>query len=251
MAVATAFTPINMNNWTIWYGDATVADSTHIRVVSGGRVQDYFGSFSYDPNDGALTGGTVSSTTYTLNGVQQYIVTGMNHSVLQINNLGDAGNAQNLLGYILSGNDVMNGSSGADAVNGYAGNDKINGGLGADKINGGAGSDTITWGDGDTVNGGVGKDILKVSAALLDLTTLANNKIVNVETINLAGTTTLRLNLQDLLAFPGDDLKVTGDAADTVDFDGTLGAGTAEGTFTRYSLGGGASLLIDSDIDVI
>jgi hypothetical protein len=153
--------------------------------------------------------------------------------------------------FLMRQGDSITGSAASDTLAGFGGNDTINGKGGADKINGGAGSDTIIWGDGDAVNGGGGKDILKVGAALLDLTTLADNKIVNVETIKLAGTTTLTLNLQDLLAFPGDDLRVTGDGADTVNFDGTLDTGTTEGTFTRYSLGGGASLLIDSDINVI
>jgi hypothetical protein len=153
--------------------------------------------------------------------------------------------------FLMRQGDNITGSASSDTLAGFGGNDTINGKGGADKINGGAGSDTIIWGDGDVVNGGGGKDILKVGAALLDLTTLADNKIVNVETIKLAGTTTLTLNLQDLLAFPGDDLRVTGDGSDTVNFDGTLDTGTTEGTFTRYSLGGGASLLIDSDINVI
>src|SRR5688572_26467483 len=141
MAIATAFTPINMNNWTIWYGDVTIADSTHIRVVSGGRVQDYVGSFSYDAAYENLTGGTVTGMTYTLNGVQQYSMTGMSHSALHINNLQQDGNGQALVAYLFSGSDVMNGSSGADIGNGYGGNDTINGNGGNDKINGGAGSD--------------------------------------------------------------------------------------------------------------
>jgi Ca2+-binding RTX toxin-like protein len=254
MAVATAHKPVNMNTFEIWDEyDVPQYSSTYIRQIGfDGERQDWFGhGFTFNLTNGTLTGGTVTQTIGYQDGVKQFTITGLNHNALTIYNELNTFDAQGLLGYAFNGNDQMTGSSGADVINGYNGNDKINGGLGSDRINGGAGNDTITWGTGDIVNGGAGKDILKVSAALLDLTTLADNKIVNVETINLAGTTTLKLNLQDLLAFPGDDLKVTGNGADTVDFEGTLGTGTAEGVFTRYSLGGGASLLIDSDINVV
>lgn len=152
------------------------------------------------------------------------------------------------------GNDLANrlvGNAGVDTLLGGPGNDTLDGKKGGDRINGGTGNDRITWGAGDSVNGGAGTDTLKVAGAALDLTTLAGNRILNVERIELAGTATLKLNLQDLLAFPGDDLKVLGSGADTVDFVGTQGAGTAQGAFTRYALGGGASLLIDTDINVV
>jgi Ca2+-binding RTX toxin-like protein len=251
MAVATAFTAINMNNWQFYETNELLIGSTQItQYLADSRTTYFYGSgFGGDGVNG-VTSGTLEWLQHFLGEAEQYRVTGLSHDAATLSNLLES-QSTGFLPFLFSGTDTLTGSASADQINGYGGNDRINGGLGADRINGGAGNDTITWGTGDTVNGGAGKDILKVSAALLDLTTLANNKIVNVETINLAGTTTLRLNLQDLLAFPGDDLRVTGDGADTVDFVGTLGTGAAEGTFTRYSLGGGASLLIDSDIDVV
>jgi Ca2+-binding RTX toxin-like protein len=262
MAFASTSVAVNMNNWQFYETTNLQVTSTQITETHGFdmRTTLYLGiGFSGDAQIGILSG-ELHEIYHYLNGVEQWYVTGLmaRDAAVVADYLNDDSPA--VLNYLFAGNDTFNGSTFADQLNGYngndkingsGGNDKINGGAGSDVINGGAGNDTITWGTGDTVNGGVGKDILKVSAALLDLTTLANNKIVNVETINLAGTTTLRLNLQDLLAFPEDDLKVTGNGADTVDFVGTLGTGTEEGTFTRYSLGGGASLLIHSDIDVV
>lgn len=172
-------------------------------------------------------------------------------TILSLSHTLTSGNFDSFAEYILRLADNITGSNAVDTLLGFAGNDVINGRGGADRINGGAGRDTITWGTGDTVNGGAGKDTLKVTLANLDLTQLNDNKIVNVETINLAGATTLKLGRQDVLAFPGDDIRILGGVGDTVNFTGDQGAGVVEGNFTRYSLGGGASLLIDSDIAVI
>lgn len=58
MATATAFYGINMNAAQTWYGDVTVATSTHIQISYGGYAQNYYGSgFTY--NAYTVTGGTV------------------------------------------------------------------------------------------------------------------------------------------------------------------------------------------------
>ncbi|MFP1631677.1 hypothetical protein ACLB6G_08070 [Zhengella sp. ZM62] len=44
-----------------------------------------------------------------------------------------------------SGNDVLNGGGGNDTITGYAGNDTINGGAGADTLDGGTGFDTLSY----------------------------------------------------------------------------------------------------------
>lgn len=260
MAIATANKPVNMDSWLFW--DATdfqIVSATHVRDIgSGGRVQDYFGTGVVLDADDFPIAGTLTGTTYTVAGVQQYTVTNLDRDLVDAITLWSNKDPA-ILSFLFSGADTFNGSTGADVLNGYngndtiygnGGNDKLNGGTGNDRLLGAAGNDTIIWGVGDTVNGGAGADTLKTTIDL-DLTALNDNKILNVETINLAGNNTLKLSLQDLLAFPGDDLKVLGNGADTVNFVDAQGTGVMEGAFTRYTLSGGASLLIDSDIIVI
>jgi Ca2+-binding RTX toxin-like protein len=167
----------------------------------------------------------------------------------------------------LGGNDTINGLNGNDNLLGDSGNDKLNGGEGADVLNGGAGTDIVQgaagndimiWGAGDTFNGGINIDTLKIVSGNVDLTTAANpnNRLVSIEQIDLrVGAHTLRLNQSDVLDMSpvgqANQVKILGDSYDTVNIAGAqvMGGSAPEG-FTRYTIGS-AVLLIDSDIAVV
>lgn len=142
--------------------------------------------------------------------------------------------------------ETLTGSSGADKIVGGGGNDQLNGGGGADVLYGGAGDDviTVTSTDFARVNGGHGNDTLKLSGSglSLDLTTLAGNKLQNIELIDIrgSGANTLVLNPLEVLNLTqgsnanhtGNTLRVRRDANDTV----TMGTGWTQGA--NESVGG-------------
>lgn len=154
-----------------------------------------------------------------------------------------------------SGKDTLLGYGGNDTLNGNGGNDVLNGGVGADRLFGGAGNDTLIWGAGDIFNGGAGTDTLKIASGNVNLTAPANtnNKLLSIEQIDLrSGAHTLTLNKSDVLDMSANDLvKVLGDASDTVNIVGNFTTGATSLGFTRYNVGSGAALSIDSDINVI
>jgi hypothetical protein len=157
----------------------------------------------------------------------------------------------------LTGNAVKNtlaGNDGNDTLEGGNGNDVLNGGNGQDRFAGGAGNDRLTCESTDArIDGGVGTgDVLDLASGSLDINT---SKIRNIEVIDLrgGGSQTLTINLAELKAISSnDDLKVMGDADDTVNFTSILGAPTSvAGGLQRYSFGAGAFLFVESDVAVI
>ncbi len=157
---------------------------------------------------------------------------------------------------ILTGTTNINGTGNplANTLTGNSGKNILDGKGGADKINGGNGNDMLIWGSGDTVNGGAGIDTLKLSVNL-NLVSLLNNKILNVETINMTGggNDTLTLATGDVLALSSttDTIKILGNAGDIVNIDRpTLGTPTEQGDYFRYKFGD-AILLIHSNIEVV
>lgn len=162
MATATANTPINMDSLPDWAtADVPIKTLTHIQETgSAGQVQDYFGTgFTFDPLSGGITAGTLTSMTYTLNGVQQYTMTGLNHDAVTVANFQDIGDVLGLSAYLFNGNDVFNGSAGNDIINGYTGNDVASGNGGNDLLRGDVGNDTLFGGAGDdTLSGGDADD---------------------------------------------------------------------------------------------
>jgi Ca2+-binding RTX toxin-like protein len=155
--------------------------------------------------------------------------------------------------YLMRQGDQITGSSGADRLSGFGGNDTINGKGGKDIVNGGTGNDTMVWGNGDTFFGGGGTDTIRIGAGDVDLTAVAQNKIVNTEQFDLRiGAHTLTLNRGDVLDMSRtDSVRILGDASDTVDIAGGFAeVGTLDG-YTTYKLGDGAKLVIDQDIVVI
>jgi Ca2+-binding RTX toxin-like protein len=188
-----------------------------------------------------------------------------------------------------AGNDYFSDSSGNNVVFGDAGNDYIwytgnvtFGGEGNDYIRGAgtaygeAGADTLYGGADSILYGGGGKDVLSLSWVPqqsvdggsgtdrfavqrwdLDLTAIANDKIRNIEIIDLETYTpyntelrqTLTLKKADLLDISSttNTLKVLGRDADTVDIVGNFRDLGVSGDFHHYKLGAGM-LLVDTDI---
>jgi len=162
------------------------------------------------------------------------------------------GNTQNnyLSGFY--GNDTIKGGGGADTLRGGNGNDHLNGGSGADSLYGDVGNDMLVWSAVDTYDGGAGTDTLKLAGGNLKLTTIANTQILNVETINMTNgnDNRLALNQADVLDISSSTnvLKVLGDAGDSINIVGDFTDLGLAGAFHKYSLGGGAVLLVDQDI---
>jgi len=178
-----------------------------------------------------------SSITYTLpDNVENLTLTGSN-------NRSGIGN---------DGRNVLTGNSGSNTLNGGLGNDILNGGGGSDNLIGGGGRDTLIWSGADTFNGNGGTDTLRVTGGNLNLTAIDNTRILNVEIVDLTGggNNVLALNKADVLDISSstDVLKVLGDAGDSVNIVGGFNDLGVVGAFHRYGLGGGAVLLVDTDI---
>jgi Ca2+-binding RTX toxin-like protein len=151
------------------------------------------------------------------------------------------------------GNDRLSGKGGNDRLIAALGNDFLNGGAGADHLQAGAGNDILVWDAADTrVDGGAGTDTLK--SGDLDLTAVANTKIVDVERINLTGggDDRLTLNMDDILDISSttDTLKVLGNAGDSVDIVGSFTFQGTSGGYRAYQVGS-ATLLVDTDIATV
>jgi hypothetical protein len=86
----------------------------------------------------------------------------------------------------------------------------------------------------------------------LDLTAIGNERIANIERVDLTSgaSNTLTLNLDDVLSATdaNDTLIVEGDGADAVNLIGAWTVSSADG-FTDYVLGG-ATVSIEEDVDV-
>jgi hypothetical protein len=156
----------------------------------------------------------------------------------------------------LIGNGAANrliGNGGNDRLVGAAGNDNLVGGAGVDRLLAGPGDDRLAWQGSDTlVDGGPGySDVLKLSGSL-NLTAVAQNRIVNVERIDMTGgVNTLTLNAADILdlSTASNTVRVLGDAADVVNIAGAFtDTGYIGGGFHRYTVAGGGILLVDVDI---
>lgn len=151
MANFSLFQAINMGQIYAWDGDIPIATESQIRVTDGYRVQDYFGSFSY--NDYGLSGGYVTSANAYENGIIQFSVSGFNANAILVESYIDDGDITGALSYILSGNDNVYGSAGDDVILGFVGNDNLYGGEGNDTFIGESGNDFIEGGNGlDVIN---------------------------------------------------------------------------------------------------
>jgi len=153
---------------------------------------------------------------------------------------------------LIGGNraDELYGFGGRDTLRGGLGNDYLDGGSYIDRLFGGGGNDTLRWHSSDAkLDGGSGFDTLEL-AVNLNLTTVSNAKIENVERIDMrgGGSDVFKLNEHDVLAMsPNDVVRVTGDWSDVVH----RGAGWSDGGVVdgyHVYTQGLATLLVDNDM---
>jgi Ca2+-binding RTX toxin-like protein len=160
-------------------------------------------------------------------------------------------------------NNTLTGNSAQNVLSGGAGNDTLSGGGGADVLLGGDGNDSFTFDAldltiaGTRYDGGAGGDTLRFTggARSLDLTTLSDERVIGVETIDLTGSGNNKLVLAqgDVLALSDiDTLTVQGNAGDTLTL---VGAGWNAGVDINIGselyhsyLNANATLLVDADV---
>ena len=165
--------------------------------------------------------------------------------------------------------DTLTGDSTGNQLIGGASDDTLVGNGGADVLRGGAGDDVLAISDIDfaTIDGGLGGDTLRLDSAMnLNLSTIPNNRLDNIEIIDLNGTaSTLVLATDDILSIVGSSaantLQIDGGSTDTLDLGQTVffdsGLESIGGTDYRIyrpvpSLGldDSVRLLIDSEVNV-
>jgi Ca2+-binding RTX toxin-like protein len=185
----------------------------------------------------------ISAINFTLGAVQ--------HKYLE--HLTLTGSAAQATGNALNNN--ITGNKGNNTLVGDAGNDTLDGGVaGNDTMQGDAGNDVMVWGSTDTFDGGTGTDVLKLLSGDLNLTTVANSKIRNVETIDMTdgGDNILTIAARDVLDISSstNTLKVLGNGHDSIDIDGSFAdKGAVAGGLHRYTFGK-AALLVSEDVTV-
>ena len=120
--------------------------------------------------------------------------------------------------------ETLTGTSSNELIVAGAGDDTVIGGGGLDVLNGGQGDDRLEIGDGNfrRVTGGTGIDTLALVVGLnLDLTAISDNRLQEIEQIDLAvsGANHLTLNKQEVLRLSdtSNTFIVLGNAEDTVD----------------------------------
>lgn len=160
-------------------------------------------------------------------------------------------------------NNTLTGNSAQNALSGGAGNDTLNGGGGADILLGGDGNDTFTFDaldltlTGTRYDGGAGSDTLRLTGGgkSLDLTALADDRVIGIEAIDLtgSGSNKLAFSASDLKALSDTDaLRIDGNAGDVAsitDAGWTPGADLSFGQNLYHTFfNDGATLLIDSDV---
>ncbi len=146
------------------------------------------------------------------------------------------------------------GGAAMDVLRGSSATDILNGAGGADVLRGDAGDDVLIFDANDRlIDGGADTDTLR-AAGDINLTTLSDEVIQNIEVIDLAnhaGATTLTLNATDVLAMNAAGLlQVTGSSADMVRLTGEWVQGANANGYTSYTLNGATVLVQDGVLPV-
>lgn len=163
-----------------------------------------------------------------------------------------------------SASETLTGTGAVDKLVGGAGNDSLIGNGGADVLYGAQGDDiiTITSTDFARIDGGTGNDTVRLSGSglILDLTTLADSKLTNIEMLDIRGSggNTLILNQLEVLNLTqlsnpdhtANTLRVRRHVDDAV----TMGSGWTQGanvdqggiTYLVYTQGAARLLIEDA-----
>jgi len=160
-----------------------------------------------------------------------------------------------------AGDDILVGGFGSEELYGGPGNDDLYTG---DLLYGGGGNDTLYWAEATRLDGGRGIDTLGASSQDLDLRDVPDDKLVDIEVIDISvsdglAENKLTLTKQDILAISSttDTLTVVGTEyhfkGDDIDIVVNIvgpyrDLGVSDG-FHRYKVGTG-TLLVDTDFTV-
>lgn len=158
--------------------------------------------------------------------------------------------------------DVLTGSAAADTMIGGQGDDLLIGGGGADVLTGGQGDDILVVSDlnFNRIVGGNGNDTLRIdgSGLALDLRLLADNRLIDIEQIDITGQgdNTLTLNQREVLNLSGDSnsLVVHGNLGDQLwlDYDWLPGADEIINARSyRVLVKGAATLKVETDVALV
>jgi Ca2+-binding RTX toxin-like protein len=246
MANVTLFSSFNFLAAQDWDFSTTTANATTIVIQNFGLGfrQTFTGNFTYthDPYLGEdVVNGTVTSTSFAVNGTTVYSVTGMSKDAYTLMNYANTtGDTQATYAYVLSGADSFAGSPGNDTLLGYAGNDTLSGAGGNDSINGGPGADVALGGSGDdsytvdnaldkvfestTTNSGIdagGTDTVRSSVAFtlgsfIEKLILTGSQAINGKGNALSNSLTGNGGANTLTGLVGNDTLLGGGGSDTL-----------------------------------
>jgi Ca2+-binding RTX toxin-like protein len=244
MTTLTAYYHLDLDNASIWDGEVTVKDATHIQIKDSTHEQNYYGSFTFA--SGYLINGTITSTDYSEfeSGawVKKYDINGGSYNALTVfKYLAGTNNESRLLNYVFGGDDTLNGSFENDVLSGYKGNDHIFGNDGNDILNGGAGADTL--------EGGSGNDEYYVD----NLDTVIEGSVIGIDTIYSKFTYMLPVNVENLILQGKASINGTGNDLDNI-LTGNIGANILDGAAGADSMfgdKGNDTYIVDNAGDIV
>ncbi|MEQ9694052.1 calcium-binding protein [Shimia sp. SDUM112013] len=171
MVTITGYRAIDMlGESSFWYGTVQSYSGRQITIVAGALRAQYTGNFSYDVYGNVY--GQVTGYRQWASGVLTHALTNGNLDAYSVMRYSERNDTDGLMRYVLTGNDVINGSAyndrlaggnGADTLSGNNGNDTLDGGAGNDSLNGGGGHDLFLESAGnDIIQGGTGIDTVRL-----------------------------------------------------------------------------------------